>query len=108
MLSVNKACSRTSAWRLAAKDAIDTIPRSRTWFMRAIKPEFVHRSIAKGVVPLDAAIGTPKEHCADRLEDKVRQPKDQMRKVLSSRFQRLPENEEAVIEHHQHQGHGNP
>ena len=47
-------------------------------------------------------IRPPEQHRADRLEDEVRQPHDQVRGKFCVRIERMTEQDEAVVHRHQH------
>src|SRR5665213_2606613 len=50
---------------------------------------------------LNSPVCAPEQNCADSLENKIRQPDDEMRRKFGSRGERFAENDEAVINQHE-------
>ena len=60
------------------------------------------------MLTLDSTIRAPEKDDSHSLKDKVRQPKNQMRRKVRARFQRLSQDEETVVDHDQDQRDGDP
>src|SRR6266699_3237981 len=54
---------------------------------------------------LHSAVRTPEEHGSDGLEDEVGQPENQMRREFGLCLQRLADDDEAVINKREEEGH---
>ena len=55
---------------------------------------------------LNTPVRPPKQHHADGLKNKIRQPEDQVGREFWPRGQGFAEDDEAVIDQHQHEGNG--
>src|SRR5271157_1837846 len=54
----------------------------------------------------DAAVGAPEEDRADGLEEEIGQPDDEVGRPLGAGVEGLAEHDEAIIDQHQNQSHG--
>src|SRR5437667_12211196 len=92
-----RTSSRTVSWRRPRWSAKLSSSARKNSFT-ALRNEFLL---------VNTAICPPQQDRADRLKEEIRHPKNQIGKPVRTRFERLAQNEKAVVDEHQNQRHRN-